>query len=111
MRGNSDLLDIVKQIREKLKDLPCAAIDWAKFEADFQQTYPAFQSQLITTYPELTKMELKICSFLRMNLTSLEVAHLMCKSERSIEWHRLNIRKKLGLTREQDVYAVLAAIR
>jgi tetratricopeptide (TPR) repeat protein len=110
IRGNSDLIEVIKHINRKLAELPCDAIDWTRFDAEFQQTYPQFQSALHAQHPELTKMELKICSLLRLNLTSQEIAQLMCKSERSVEWHRLNIRRKLGLTRNQDVTTTLAAI-
>jgi DNA-binding CsgD family transcriptional regulator len=55
-------------------------------------------------------MELKVCSLLKLKLTSADMAKLLCLSERSIEFHRLNIRKKLGLKRGQDLGDILAGI-
>jgi len=110
MRDSSDAIAIIKQFKEKLKELPCEAIDWSKFEAEFSQTYPDFQSKLLEVYPTLSKMEVKICSLLKLKLTSLDIAQLLCLSERSVEWHRSNVRKKLGVRRGQDVYEALDSV-
>jgi len=55
-------------------------------------------------------MEVKVCALLKLKLMPLDIAQLLCLSERSVEWHRLNVRKKLGVARGQDVYEVLAGI-
>jgi DNA-binding CsgD family transcriptional regulator len=110
MRDGGDPLLTVKQIKEKLKELPCEAIDWTKFDAEFRQTYPEFQSKLLQRYPELTGMEMKICALLKLKLTSADIAKLLCLSERSVEGHRLRIRKKMGLAQGEHVHEVLAGI-
>jgi DNA-binding CsgD family transcriptional regulator len=110
MHNASDPLTIVKQFNEKLKDLPSESIDWTKFEAEFRQTYPEFQSKLVQRYPELTGMELKVCALLKLKLTSADIAKLLCLSERSVEGHRLRIRRKMGLSQGEDVHTVLAGI-
>jgi DNA-binding CsgD family transcriptional regulator len=110
MREGGDPLVTVKQIKEKLKELPCEAIDWTKFDAEFRQTYPEFQSKLLQRYPELTGMELKVCALLKLKLTSVDIAKLLCLSERSVEGHRLHIRRKMELVQGEDVHTVLTGI-
>jgi tetratricopeptide (TPR) repeat protein len=110
MRDGGDPLATVKQIRERLKALPCEAIDWTKFDAEFRQTYPEFQSKLLEQYPELSGMELKICALLKLKLTSMDIAKLLCLSERSVEGHRLHIRRKMGLVKGEEVHTALGAI-
>jgi tetratricopeptide (TPR) repeat protein len=100
----------IKRIREKLKTLPCEAIDWTKFDAEFRNTYPDFRDKLLEKYPDLSKMELKVASLLKLKLTSLDISKLLCLSERSVETHRYNIRKKMGLSREQDIREVLSNV-
>jgi tetratricopeptide (TPR) repeat protein/DNA-binding CsgD family transcriptional regulator len=100
----------IQAIRDKLSALPVAMIDWARFELEFQQSYPAFRTTLLARYPELTKMEVKICSLLRIGLTSSDIASLLRISERSVEGHRYHIRAKLGLRRDQDIRPVIIAI-
>jgi DNA-binding CsgD family transcriptional regulator len=100
----------IKAIKERLKALPCESIDWAKFEAEFQATHPEFRAKLVERYPGLTKMEVKTCSLLKLKLTSADIATLFCLSERSVETHRSNIRRKLALKRGEDLYDVLSRI-
>jgi tetratricopeptide (TPR) repeat protein len=111
IQGNSDLADIVKGFREKLRQLPCEAIDWTRFEAEFRENYPAFGEKLIERYPALTRMEIKVCTLLRLRLTSEDIGKLICLSQRSVEWHRANARKKMGLARGEDIVEVLSGIR
>jgi tetratricopeptide (TPR) repeat protein/DNA-binding CsgD family transcriptional regulator len=110
VRETGDPLAAIRRIREKLKELPCEAIDWAKFDAEFRQTYPDFQSKLLLRHPDLTGMEIKVCALLRLKLTSADIAKLLCLSERSVEGHRLRIRRKMRLDSSSDVHTALAAI-
>jgi DNA-binding NarL/FixJ family response regulator len=87
----------LKKIKEKLKELPCKSIDWTKFEAQFNQVHPEFKAKLAEKYPELTQMEQRIAAMVRMDLNSATIARLFCVTERAVEFHRLNLRKKLGL--------------
>ena len=99
--------DIIRQVKAKLKELPCEMIDFSKFEGQFATVHPEFRARLETTYPELTPQEVKMCMLVHVNLQTAAIARLMCLSERSVEWHRLNIRKKLALTKEQLLPDVL----
>lgn len=100
----------IRAIQEKLKELPCEAINWTRFEAEFQGTYPDFRDTLMATCPELTKTELRVCALVRLKLISADIASLLCVSERNVESHRYRIRKKLSLTRAQDLYEALTLL-
>lgn len=102
--------EAIRAVKEKLKELPCEAIDWTKFEAEFQMTYPEFRAKLVARFPELTKMEVKVASLLKLRLTSADISQLLCLSDRSVEGHRLRLRRKLGLTRGQDLATALSEI-
>ena len=52
----------------------------------------------------------RICSALRMNLKTDEIARLFCRSERSIETHRHRLRKKLEIPREMDLMIYLTKL-
>jgi DNA-binding NarL/FixJ family response regulator len=66
------------------------------FEKYFIEVHPEFFNQLKQKYPDLTPGELKICAFVRLNLSSKEIANLTNKSLRSVENSRTTIRKKNG---------------
>jgi tetratricopeptide (TPR) repeat protein/DNA-binding CsgD family transcriptional regulator len=99
---------IARELRERLKVLPCKSIDWDKFEAQFKAAHPEFLLTLKQQYPELSKMETRVCTLLRMNLKSADISRLTCLSERNIENHRYRIRKKLGLESDVNIHEFLA---
>ncbi len=110
VRNVNDPGTALKQVKEKLKALPCEQIDWAQFEAQFTSVHPEFRKLLIQKYPELTPQEVRVCQLLRVGMKSFEVAKLICISERGVESHRANIRKKLALKTEQSLTSFLEAV-
>jgi DNA-binding CsgD family transcriptional regulator len=60
--------------------------------------------------PDMTTTEVRICTMLRMNLKSHEIAGIFCITEAGVEFHRKNIRRKLKLEREEKLPIVLGAM-
>jgi DNA-binding CsgD family transcriptional regulator len=65
---------------------------------------------LLKICPQLTPMELKICSLLKLHLSTKQVAGLLHTSVRNIENHRYRIRKKLFLQTEEHLPTFFARI-
>jgi len=76
---------------------------WEIFETHFESVHEEFLLRIKSTYPELTPRELKLCAYLRMNISSKEIAALMNISTRGVEISRYRLRKKLGLTRDNNL--------
>lgn len=74
--------------------------DWKVFETNLEKAHELFLQKMIWDYPELTHSDLRLCTYLRMNLSSKEIAPLMRVSVRAIENHRYRLRKKLKLPRD-----------
>lgn len=108
--ASSDPYRALAAINERLRDLPCTDVDWMRFEREFTELHPEFLASLVSRYPTLTKQEIKMCQLTRVGLTSLEIAKLLCLSDRSVESHRYNIRRKLGLKTKDSLHEVLASI-
>lgn len=64
-------------------------------------------SNLHAKFPEITIMELKIAALLSMKLTSSNIAAALYLSKRTVESHRLSLRKKIGLGKDDDIYTEL----
>lgn len=77
--------------------------DWEKFEGYFDQVYEDFTRRLRDKYPNLTPNDIKLCAYLRMNLTTKEIAPLLNISVRGVEVSRYRLRKKMNLSKDQNL--------
>ncbi len=71
---------------------------WDEFETRFLQVHNAFYLKLKEVCTVLTPSEVKLCAFLRLNMTSKEISAITHQSVKSIEVARARVRKKLDLT-------------
>lgn len=71
--------------------------EWQNFEMNIQEIHQDFIQRLSTKYPALTAKDIKLCVFLRMNLSTKEIAPLMHLNYRSIELQRYRLRKKMQI--------------
>ncbi len=71
--------------------------DWAIFQTNFDRIHENFFRNLHTQFPELTPNDLRFCAYLRLNLSSKDIAHLMNISLKGVEVARSRIRKKIGI--------------
>ena len=81
--------------------------EWKVFEYHFDQTHENFFKRLKTGFPGLTPSDLKLCAYLRLNLSSKELAPLLNIGLKSIEVHRSRLRKKLNLSSEDNLVEFL----
>ncbi|MEM8583316.1 MAG: triple tyrosine motif-containing protein [Bacteroidota bacterium] len=81
---------------------------WAIFESHFEEVHEAFLTRLRQTHPKLSSGDLKLAAYLRMNLSSKEIAPLLHISIRGIENKRYRLRTKLGLDSRTNLNAYLA---
>lgn len=77
--------------------------DWKQFELHFNNVHGNFTHRLLETYPRLTPQEIKLCAYLRLNLTTKEIANLLNISVRGVEISRYRLRKKLMLDRNENL--------
>jgi ligand-binding sensor domain-containing protein/DNA-binding CsgD family transcriptional regulator len=77
--------------------------DWKKFETHFERAHEKFLHKLMNTYPVLSAGDLRLCAYLRMNLSSKEIAPLLKISVRGVENHRYKLRKKLNLKPDENL--------
>lgn len=71
--------------------------DWKMFEEAFNYADTNFFKKLKEKHPDLTPNDLRLCVYLRLNLSSKEIAPLLNISPRSVEIKRYRLRKKLQL--------------
>lgn len=76
---------------------------WHEFESRFERVHIGFLKNLQKKYPTLSPTEKRLCAFLRLNMTTKEIANIMHVSSRAVEQSRYRLRKKLGLNKKQDL--------
>lgn len=84
--------------------------EWEQFVVHFDSVHTNYLKKLKDQYPDLTISDLKLAAYLRLNLSSKEIAQLMNISIRGVETSRYRFRKKLGLTNETNLFDFLNKI-
>ena len=77
--------------------------DWQHFEIHFDQVHGDFSQRLKDKYPNLSPQDRRMCTYLRMNMTTKEIANLLNITVRGAEISRYRLRKKLGLSRDTNL--------
>lgn len=81
--------------------------DWQVFEANFSQVHEAFFKKLLAEFPGLTPGDLRLAAYLKMNLSSKEIAPLFNISVRGVENKRYRLRKKMGLPADANLTEIM----
>ena len=90
------LEDIIRKLKFELEHS-----SWEEFEVPFKKLHSNFYNELIKKFPDLTRAEIKVCSLLKLDLDTKQIASILHKSPASIEVDRSRIRKKMNLTNKK----------
>ena len=82
-----------------------------KFEQEFDQANNHFMQKLRSRHTDLNQNEIMMCAYLKMNLSTKEIAPLLNISVRGVETVRYRLRKKFGLGREDNLTVYLNNIQ
>ena len=99
-----------KPVFRMISDTEKSDEDWNRFALYFDEVHNNFLSILKSKYPQLSPTDLKLCAYLRMNLSSKEIAQLLNISLKGVEVSRYRLRKKLGLATEINLNDFLGKI-
>ncbi len=77
--------------------------DWQQFEYHFDKVHGDFQTRIRDEFEDLTPNDQKLCAFLRLNLSTKEIANLMSISLRGAEIARYRLRMKLNLKKGENL--------
>ena len=91
--GSKELQKIIKMIDGEMDEND----QWEQFAIHFDSVHTDYLKKLKEYCPTLTSTELKLAAYLRLNLSTKEIAQLLNISVRGVETSRYRLRKKLGL--------------
>ncbi len=102
--------DLIQKLREEIRQNIINEQSWKSFEKQFKRTHHGFNDRLLKKYPSLSPLELKICSMIALELSSKDIAAILCVEVGSVEVYRYRIRKKLHVASKDALHAVLVDI-
>ena len=77
--------------------------DWKFFQEAFNNADKDFLKKIKSRHSSLTPNDLKLCAYLRLNLSSKEIAPLLNISPKSVEVKRYRLRKKMDLPHDYSL--------
>ena len=102
----NELKSVIKIIDKNLNPKK----DWEFFKEAFNNADKDFLKKIKELHPKLTPNDLKLCAYLRLNLSSKEIAPLLNISVRSVEIKRYRLRKKMELEHEDSLVEYILAV-
>jgi DNA-binding CsgD family transcriptional regulator len=104
--AKSKIYSLKKRIRKEIDNKQQNKI----FETYFDEVHEDFFNRLKEKYPILSPNDLRLCAFIKMNISTKEIATILNISYRGAEISRYRLRKKLELSREINLSTFLSNI-
>ncbi|MBF4463985.1 histidine kinase [Flavobacterium sp. LC2016-12] len=108
--SEKDFNKLKSEIKKAIKINEVNKHEWEIFETNLNQIHNEFIINLSKKYPILTPKDIKLCVYLKMNLSSKEIAPMMNISFRGVELHRYRLRKKLNLLQDENLSKFLLSV-
>ncbi len=100
----------LKKITSLLNDVEKNSSHWDQFASHFDELNDGFMHRLKEKHPALSRNDLKVCAYLRLNFSTKQIAQLQNISVRGVEIHRYRIRKKLGIDSDMSTADYLGTV-
>ncbi|MDG1731283.1 MAG: hypothetical protein P8K68_05755 [Algibacter sp.] len=100
---NSSLHSPINKVIKKINNHLVDKDDWLTFELHFRNAHADFFDKLREKHANLSSNEIKLSAYLKLNLSSKEIASLMNISIKSVEQGRWRLRKKLDLPKDASL--------
>ncbi len=97
--SQKELEDLIKTINSDLK----MDNDWQRFELHFDEVHGDFIKRLKERYSKLSPSELRLCAYLRLNMSTKDIAQILNISVRGVEISRYRLRKKLEIESDTNL--------
>lgn len=103
LEKENDISSLKSNIKKTIKLNSINRKEWETFENNLLKSHEDFVKRLSLKYPQLSSKDIKLCIYLKMSLSSKEIAPLMNISFRGVELHRYRLRKKLVINQENNL--------
>jgi len=101
--GNKLSADQLQKVNKLMDNARSDERDWDIFEKSFNESHENFFKKLKADYPSLSPNDLKLCAYLRLNMSSKDIASLLNITTRGVEIRRYRLRKKFSLPTDKNL--------
>lgn len=84
--------------------------DWEVFKSYFSEVHNNFDNKIKSVASDISEKEIRLASFLKMNLTTKEIASMLNVLPDSVLKSKYRLKKKLGLDKETDLTEYLSSL-
>jgi DNA-binding CsgD family transcriptional regulator len=102
----SELKKVIRSIDQNIK----SEDDWKLFEEAFNNADRDFLKKIKDLHPNLTPNDLRLCAYLRLNLSSKEISSLLNISSKSVEIKRYRLRKRMNLEKGDNLVGYILSL-
>jgi DNA-binding CsgD family transcriptional regulator len=102
--------ELVAETLSEIKGMINPEEDWAAFLKYFESVYPEFFPKLRLQAESLTENDFRLCTLLRLQLSSKEIAAILGLGADSVKTARYRLSQKLGLEKGQKINDFLMAL-
>ncbi len=94
--------NVIGELKQNLDET-----SWKEFEIRFARVHENFYKNIDKRFPDLTNTERKICAMLKLGMSSKDIASITMTQSESVDITRSRLRKKLNLTRDENLTGFL----
>lgn len=104
IKESTDNRDVKTALAKVSKKLAKTTQDdfYDEFDLRFKRVHGQFYENLMKAYPNLTPGEVRLCAFLKLNMSTKDIAAVTGQIPQTILTARYRLRKKLGLSQSED---------
>ncbi len=100
LSDSRELKQVSKKVLGLLRINSSYALDWGAVEAQIEKSYPGFFERLTRKHPKISEKDKRLCAYVRLGLSSKEIAGLLNLTPKSVEIARVRLRKKLQISQQ-----------
>ena len=110
IKKNANNTTILDKLKKEIENQIDTEADWKNFCLHFEEVHPNYFKKLKEKHTDLTKNELRLCSYLIMNLSDKEIALLSFSSASTIQKAKYRLKKKFRLSANKKLFDYLLEI-
>ena len=99
MSNMDPLEEMLGDLKRSIKESARLDKDWTNFQKQFDGVHAEFSKRLKQEYPKLSGHEIRLCTLMKLNLSTSEIAMILNVSTNTLSSARYRIHKKMSIDR------------